>query len=255
MKIPVILSGNNYPCVLYYTTKDDKMLDSITSSAFDVDIESHSYDNIGKIVFKQPPTIIKASAFKNCDSIEQIAIPSNIVTIEDFAFSGCYNMYRIIMPNCTTEIGSYAFCGCKSLKDITLPNNLTEIKCLTFAGCSNLTNIEIPDNVTTIQLHAFLCCENLTYVTILNHATHIEKDAFACCNKLKEVDISSSAQVDVGAFPTHLNKRTRSYRSKYYGRRHYEQYRGYYAQDVAGYSDEDINDIFDGCPEAYWNID
>ena len=37
--------------------------------------------------------------------------------------------------------------------------------------------------------------------------------------------------------------------------RHYEEFAGTYAQEVAGYSDEDIYDIFDGNPEAYWNID
>ena len=35
----------------------------------------------------------------------------------------------------------------------------------------------------------------------------------------------------------------------------YEEYNGYYAQDVMGYSDQDIDDAFDGDPDAYWNID
>lgn len=35
----------------------------------------------------------------------------------------------------------------------------------------------------------------------------------------------------------------------------YGEYEGTYAQDVAGYSDEVINDAFDGDPDAYWNID
>lgn len=37
--------------------------------------------------------------------------------------------------------------------------------------------------------------------------------------------------------------------------RHYEEFAGTYAQDVMGYSDEDIYDAFDGDPDAYWNID
>ena len=36
---------------------------------------------------------------------------------------------------------------------------------------------------------------------------------------------------------------------------HYGEYSGTYAQDVAGYSDDVINDAFDGDPDAYWNID
>ncbi len=40
-----------------------------------------------------------------------------------------------------------------------------------------------------------------------------------------------------------------------YRSEHYEEFAGTYAQDVAGYSDEDIYDAFDGDPDAYWNID
>ena len=35
----------------------------------------------------------------------------------------------------------------------------------------------------------------------------------------------------------------------------YEKYAGSWAQDVEGYSDDDIDTIFDGDPSAYWNID
>ncbi len=35
----------------------------------------------------------------------------------------------------------------------------------------------------------------------------------------------------------------------------YESYNGYYAQDEMGYSDDEIDTIFDGEPDAYWNID
>ena len=35
----------------------------------------------------------------------------------------------------------------------------------------------------------------------------------------------------------------------------YEKYTGSYAQDEMGYSDDDIDTIFDGDPDAYWNID
>ena len=35
----------------------------------------------------------------------------------------------------------------------------------------------------------------------------------------------------------------------------FERYNGSYAQDEMGYSDDDIDTIFDGDPLAYWNID
>ena len=46
--------------------------------------------------------------------------------------------------------------------------------------------------------------------------------------------------------------------SNYYDgdyRTSYGEYAGTYAQDVEGYSDDVIDDAFDGDPEAYWNID
>lgn len=46
-------------------------------------------------------------------------------------------------------------------------------------------------------------------------------------------------------------------RNKYniYEPQHYGRYSGSYVQDEMGYSDEDIDTIFDGDPTAYWNID
>lgn len=54
--------------------------------------------------------------------------------------------------------------------------------------------------------------------------------------------------------PCHHNSYRRFVNSGYYGT-HYGKYAGTYAQDVVEYSDEAINDAFDGDPDAYWNID
>jgi hypothetical protein len=35
----------------------------------------------------------------------------------------------------------------------------------------------------------------------------------------------------------------------------YGQHAGSYAQDCEDLSDDFINDVLDGCPDAYWNID
>ncbi len=35
----------------------------------------------------------------------------------------------------------------------------------------------------------------------------------------------------------------------------YGEYAGEYAQDVESYSDDVINDAFEGEPDTYWNID
>lgn len=45
------------------------------------------------------------------------------------------------------------------------------------------------------------------------------------------------------------------YEPDFYEEETYERYNGSYAQDVEGWSDQDIDDVFDGDPDAYWNID
>ena len=45
------------------------------------------------------------------------------------------------------------------------------------------------------------------------------------------------------------------YYDDYYEEETYDNYNGSYAQDVEGWSDQDINDVLDGDPDAYWNID
>ena len=45
------------------------------------------------------------------------------------------------------------------------------------------------------------------------------------------------------------------YRNNTYEEPTYGRYAGSYAQDEMGYSDDDIDTIFDGDPDAYWNID
>ena len=41
----------------------------------------------------------------------------------------------------------------------------------------------------------------------------------------------------------------------YHERGTYNQYNGSYAQDIENLSDQFINEVFDGDPDLYWNID
>ena len=48
---------------------------------------------------------------------------------------------------------------------------------------------------------------------------------------------------------------TMAYDDYYDEEESYEKYNGTYAQDIRGFSDQVIDDVFDGDPDAYWNID
>ena len=55
--------------------------------------------------------------------------------------------------------------------------------------------------------------------------------------------------------PNYYNDLDQDYDSYEMEESTYERYNGSYAQDVEGWSDQDIDEVFDGDPDAYWNID
>lgn len=71
---------------------------------------------------------------------------------------------------------------------------------------------------------------------------------------------TKSSDIPFNFASSNKKKKVMDYEESYYDEfddygSHYGEYAGTYAQDVAGYSDDVINDAFDGEPEAYWNID
>ena len=63
-------------------------------------------------------------------------------------------------------------------------------------------------------------------------------------------DINSDLHEQEMKFPEY-DFRNPNYRT----RETYNDYNGTYAQDIMGWSDQDIDDVFDGEADAYWNID
>lgn len=70
--------------------------------------------------------------------------------------------------------------------------------------------------------------------------------------RLKEDAI---ATLEIKRSQMHVTKTSDDYEYDYYDRRTYDDYNGSYAQDQMGWSDQDINDVFGGDADAYWNID
>ena len=83
--------------------------------------------------------------------------------------------------------------------------------------------------------------------------------AFDSENKINVTDISKNneaknlnrifieeSSIDFNSNDEHFND---------YERETYDDYRGSYAQDYGNYSDQFIDDVFDGDPDMYWNID
>ena len=176
---------NNKLCIFEYTTTDGQML-SFKEDAFDATIVSHTYTDIGKVIFDKPITRIGDYAFYFCRSLTSVTIPDSVTTIGESAFDKCDSLTSVTIPDSVTTIESSAFSWCTSLTSVTIPDSVTTIGKIAFWRCNSLTSVTIGNGVTTIGEGAFLYCTSLTSVTIPDSVTTIGKIAFWRCTSLKE---------------------------------------------------------------------
>ena len=248
-------------------SKENQVYDSREDCNAIIQTESNTLI-IGCVNTTFPPSVteIGGSAFYGCSSLTSISIPPSVTKIGYWAFYGCSSLTSIVVSkdnkvydsreDCNAiihtksntlicgckntiisptvkKIGDSAFGDCSSLANISIPPSVTEIGVWAFHGCSSLTSISIPPSVTKIGDEVFYNCDKLCDTVIPPSVTSLGENVFGCDN-----DSSYNDEYDY------------DYDNPSYGR-----YAGSYAQDVEGWSDNDIDDVFDGDPDAYWNID
>ncbi len=111
-------------------------------------------------------TSIGEDAFRCCENLTSITIPSTVTSIGDGAFASCYSLSSIAIPSSVTSFGEWAFSCCENLTSITIPSSVTSFGEWAFNGCSSLTSITIPSSVTSIGENAFRFCESLTQIKV-----------------------------------------------------------------------------------------
>ena len=94
---------DNKLCILEYTTTNGQML-SFKEDAFDAKIVSHTYTDIGKVIFDKPITRIGERAFISCDSLTSVTIPDSVTTIGEWAFNWCRKLTSVTIPDSVTTI-------------------------------------------------------------------------------------------------------------------------------------------------------
>lgn len=111
--------------------------------------------------------------FADCLSLNKVEFATNNKTleiIEGYAFKGCEKLTSITLPSSLTTIMDYVFFGCEKLSSVTLPNSLSKIGDFAFAGCISLSNITIPSYVKTFGKYLFsgLGEISITYLGLKN---------------------------------------------------------------------------------------
>lgn len=144
--------------------------------------EGDYYKEEKNIVIPEGVTVIAANTCMNFYELENLTLPSTLVTIEKFAFYKCPNLKTVDFTRCKhlKEIGENAFTYCKKLEevDFSLSTQLKRIGDEAFAYCKKLQNIVLPDSVTFIGQKAFLSCKALRLVVLPASLEKLEDEVF-----------------------------------------------------------------------------
>ncbi len=140
---------------------------------------------------------VPANAFKGCEGLTSITIPSGVTTIYGFAFQGCTSLESINLYNITTLLGG-SFQNCSSLAiEIDVPNLTTFNSYDTFNG-SGITRIKNLGSITSLGYYSnFKNCKSLTHVVLPNTLTSMGRQQFEGCSNLETVVIYATTPPSV----------------------------------------------------------
>ncbi len=150
---------------------------------------------------------INDSAFKNCESIKTVTIPSTVTRIDSSAFQGCVNLESVSIPYSVTYLGSKLFYGCESLESIFIPSSVTYIGSEILAYCSSLESIDVDTNskgyvsvdgvlfdIGKTRLMQYPAGKQGDSYEVPAKVMYVNTSAFAGCSQLKEIILPASIQ-------------------------------------------------------------
>ena len=152
----------------------------------------------GNIVINEGVTTIGGGAFKECNNITSVVLPSTITTIGNTAFYNCTSLKTAKLPTGIKSIGESAFYNCTNLSDEVVIGDGATIESSAF-NKTGITKVTIGNNIT-IPVKSFNDCPNLTSVSIGNDVTidtnrWSTTSAFSYCENLKTVTIGRNIKI------------------------------------------------------------
>ena len=160
--------------------------------------EGDYYEEEKNIVIPEGVTVIAAATCRDFEELENLTLPSTLVTIEYLAFYKCPKLKTVDFTRCKhlKEIGEDAFGYCEKLEklDLSQCSQLEIVGASSFSNCEKLKSIDIPDSVKSIGMDAFQECNSLKQVFLPASLEEAEKNIFRFCKKLEEIDFSKCTQ-------------------------------------------------------------
>ena len=149
---------------------------------------------------------IQTEAFKNCDSLTSVTIPSNINgALGTSAFEDCDNVVTVTLASTMTgTLGNSAFVSCDKLESVVVDNSsigLTGIGSSAFKDCPKLDAFEFSKftSLTTINSEAFRNAGKLSAtgeITLPSTLTTIGSSAFRN-SKITIVNITTTTSLSL----------------------------------------------------------
>jgi hypothetical protein len=171
------------------------------ASVTNLTIENCSPSTLGANALKLSNTlnnlIIDSSAiFQAYDfsfnSLQSVAVQSNITNIKDNAFYNCIALTNVNLNNSVTNIGQYAFFGCNSISSFIFGNNVNKFDDFAFSK-TIFSSFTIPSSLTYLGASCFQDA-SVTNLTIENCSpSTLGANALKLSNTLNNLIIDSSA--------------------------------------------------------------
>ena len=152
---------------------------------------------VAAIEIPEGVTELSDGVFKNCLSLTEITLPSNLVSVGGGCFYNCKALTTVNVCADNLTIADRAFYSCESLETINSANPLqlsSDISKLgmEFEGCKSLKAVSVAGGM--IGSFAFDGCESLVSVGIAEGVKTIGEYAFDGCTSLKRILLPASLQ-------------------------------------------------------------
>ena len=159
-----------------------------------------------------PVTRFADNAFKNCNTLTKVNIPSTVTNIGNNVFKDCTNLKEVTIPDSVTSVEADVFVGTALLnnqsstvkyadkwvidsdnvQNVILRDDTRGIAGRAFSGSTKLKSIKIPEGAIRISIYAFYNCSSLTDITIPDSLKEIGWYAFGGCSSLEHIEIPDS---------------------------------------------------------------
>ncbi len=126
---------------------------SITSNQFKMFCDN--FKQLKEFYLPEGITTIPHQLFYQAPKLEDVHIPTSVITIEYEAFRDAEALKHVTLPEGIQYIQQMAFYQCKALESVHLPNTLKTIGDDAFRECSEMSQLVIPASVTEIGRRAF----------------------------------------------------------------------------------------------------